>query len=229
MNDYTRTGIYLIEGPNKNIYIGFTMTSFEKRWKGHVKLLSKGNHHCKYLQNAWAKYSSNDFNLKILEYIDDPNIVLEKERYWWNHFKNNGFNLYNSEPSGKGSVFHSNETKLKLSQTIRIKPPEEFFNDFEKGCTIRFLVDKYNYSLSAVKRALRDQGFDTSQNHAKNNLNGQPKYFKQHDDSQLKQELLERFIHGNETMNEIAESWNVSTTSVWNKLKKYGFPTIKPK
>lgn len=51
-------GIYTITSPSGKQYIGQAM-SFKRRWRTHLRLLRKGCHTCKGLQNAYAKYGES--------------------------------------------------------------------------------------------------------------------------------------------------------------------------
>jgi group I intron endonuclease len=58
--------IYCIRNKiNNKIYIGKT-NNFDKRIKKHIQTLNKNKHHNKYLQNAWNKYESVNFDFFIL-------------------------------------------------------------------------------------------------------------------------------------------------------------------
>ncbi|WP_025912018.1 GIY-YIG nuclease family protein [Priestia flexa] len=84
----TKSGIYAIENINNGyFYIGST-ESFIKRQKQHVSMLTKSNHSNIYLQNAWNSQSENEFVFKILEFVDDPLLMPNKEYEYIKQFKN---------------------------------------------------------------------------------------------------------------------------------------------
>lgn len=120
-------GIYCIVAPSGSAYIGLTLSSFEQRWKGHKKLLAKGNHHCKGLQRAYQKYGEKMLAYSILEEVDENYSeadALALEQFHWDKWHKAGINLYNGRPSGKGSVFHKPETKAAISLAIRNRNPQ---------------------------------------------------------------------------------------------------------
>jgi group I intron endonuclease len=51
-------GIYTITSPSGKQYIGQAM-SFKRRWRTHLRLLRRGCHTCKGLQNAYKKYGED--------------------------------------------------------------------------------------------------------------------------------------------------------------------------
>jgi group I intron endonuclease len=113
-----RSGIYaithLLSGRR---YVG-SAVRLVGRFKDHLYMLRKGNHHCRYLQNAWNKYGSGAFRFSVLERCSESDLI-EREQYW-----------IDSTPSGTlfnhalvaGSVLgikRSEETKRKLSESRR--------------------------------------------------------------------------------------------------------------
>jgi group I intron endonuclease len=63
------SGVYgIISQVNSKIYIG-SSNDIVKRKKEHLRSLRKGNHHCKYLQNAWNKYGESSFRFIVIEKI----------------------------------------------------------------------------------------------------------------------------------------------------------------
>lgn len=51
--------------------------------------------------------------------------ILHKEQEWWLRHKAWGINLYNGEPTGRGSVRHTKETRKKISDSMKIKELHE--------------------------------------------------------------------------------------------------------
>ena len=109
------TGIYSIESGSGTLYIGLTADSFSNRWNGHLKLLRQSKHHCTGLQNAYNKYGESGLSFSIIEEIskDNYDLLLKQELYWWDFYSKNT-RMYNGRPTGTGSVFHSEETILRM-------------------------------------------------------------------------------------------------------------------
>lgn len=74
-------GIYMIRNLIDNkTYIGQSLNIHE-RWNQHKKLLYKGIHHSKYLQNAWNKYKEESFEFSVLVECDEDKLN-EFEQYF---------------------------------------------------------------------------------------------------------------------------------------------------
>jgi len=78
-------GFYaIICNQNDKIYIGKAAgkEGFKGRWTGHKSALRGGYHYNDYLQNTYDKYGEETFELKILEIIEDEEIIPERENFW---------------------------------------------------------------------------------------------------------------------------------------------------
>lgn len=108
-------GVYRIVSPSGKCYIGMTTKSFANRWNEHYRLIKSGRHHCKGLQQAFLKYGIENMLFEILEDMTGygQEEILYRERQWW--LKHRAWIItYNGEPSGFGSVKHTQETKDKI-------------------------------------------------------------------------------------------------------------------
>ena len=120
-------GIYKITFPNKRSYIGLTGKSFKERWGTHLHGLKSGKHKNPILQAHFNKYGIGSMKFEILESwaftskeIDEKRL-LEREQYWWDFFSST-VKLINGRPTGTGSVFHTKETRAKLSASLSKEP-----------------------------------------------------------------------------------------------------------
>lgn len=113
-------GIYSITAPSGSKYIGMSAVGIEGRWKDHVKELRRGMHKCKGLQRAYEKYGLDHLIFEIIDILNEEfaSTIFESEQKWWDYFHKLGINLYNGRPSGTGSVFHNEETRLKISKSL---------------------------------------------------------------------------------------------------------------
>ena len=76
------SGIYLIQNTlDSKVYVGSSI-DIERRWSDHKNLLSRSKHHSKHLQNAWNKYGVENFEFKIIELVNEPTILVEREQFW---------------------------------------------------------------------------------------------------------------------------------------------------
>ncbi len=73
---------------NDACYIGSTIGNGKSRWIRHKTDLNANKHHSNYLQRAWDKYGSNNFEFKILLSVEDD-ILLIKEQEYLDDRKNN--------------------------------------------------------------------------------------------------------------------------------------------
>jgi group I intron endonuclease len=78
-------GIYAIrniaDGRNTT-YIGQSSSSVLSRWKTHTSYLKKGTHHSSHLQGAWNKYGQDAFRIVVIENIEEPELLTEREQFW---------------------------------------------------------------------------------------------------------------------------------------------------
>jgi group I intron endonuclease len=113
-----KSGIYYIQNlENGKIYIG-SAVNITERWRLHKVHLRNGNHHNKHLQVAWVKYGEDVFKFGVIEYIEDKDMLLEREQYW---IDLNGVcdreRGYNAAPVA-GSMLgfkHTEESKKKMT------------------------------------------------------------------------------------------------------------------
>lgn len=113
-------GVYRILCTKNNMsYIGHTSTSFLKRWKTHVKDLSRGTHHCNLLQNDWNQYGSNEFVFKVLNIEDDKTKSLEIEQSYINGMKDGIYNTSLNNGFAKQIYIRSfDNTKIEVAKSI---------------------------------------------------------------------------------------------------------------
>jgi len=112
-----KSGIYYIQNiHNKKMYVG-SAVDIMSRWRVHKSHL-RNNKHCNtYLQKTWNKYGEDSIQFGILEYVQDKNMLLEREQYWINHYHSfdntKGYNL-NPIAGNMLGFHHSDKTKERL-------------------------------------------------------------------------------------------------------------------
>jgi group I intron endonuclease len=75
-------GIYAIRClPNSRLYIG-SAKNFRTRWRAHRSLLRSKRHPNPKLQKAWNRHGESSFSFEVLEVVDDPARLAERERVW---------------------------------------------------------------------------------------------------------------------------------------------------
>lgn len=102
--------IYKIENLQTNqFYIGRTH-NIKQRWSTHRRLLNKGKHYNKFLQRAYIKYTSNNFEFKVIKVIsikDNPIYELEEAKNIEQYYLDNyvlGKEIYNISNSSKTGI-----------------------------------------------------------------------------------------------------------------------------
>jgi group I intron endonuclease len=125
------SGIYQIQSLIKpeRIYIGSAM-DINHRWKTHLNLLKKGEHHSIKLQNHFNKYGKNDLVFTIIELCFSEYLIIIEQHYI--DIYNPNFNICKRAESRKG-VKASEETKQKQRDARKGKPP---WNKGKKGIQI---------------------------------------------------------------------------------------------
>jgi len=103
--------------PNGRIYIGSTV-NFSRRHKEHRRSLAKGYGCNAKLQRAWDKYGEENFTFEVIEAVDNPNILAEREQHHCERLKTTdkllGFNLRPICGSNFGYK-HSLEARARMS------------------------------------------------------------------------------------------------------------------
>lgn len=115
---------------NQKVYIGQTSFSVEKRWKEHIKDISK--HLDRPLYRALAKYGIENFTVEMIEETDFPN---EREEYWIQYYQS-FHNGYNATTGGEGrpkvftlkeietiiTLFNQKESIRNIAQLLQVDP-----------------------------------------------------------------------------------------------------------
>lgn len=108
------SGIYKITNiKTGRMYIGSSV-NITNRLSHHFSHLSKGTHHCSYLQNSYNKWGRDSFDFDILEYVDNLDTLLEREQFYIDSIGLG--NLYNTNPIARSArgVKRSPETRAKI-------------------------------------------------------------------------------------------------------------------
>lgn len=143
-------GVYRIVSPNGSCYVGATAVSFSSRWSAHRKDFRTGKTRCAGLRRAFEKYGVDAMRFEILEAVATENAesIWKLEQIWWNKLKAEGVNLYNGEPSGTGSVRHTDETRKKISEALRHEPIEKVCA--YEGCGKSFITNRSHASFCST-------------------------------------------------------------------------------
>ena len=76
------SGVYkIINKINGKFYIGSTSKrGLKSRWSDHIKELDRNTHRNSYLQNAWNKYSKDNFEFEIICYCDPDKCLFFEQK-----------------------------------------------------------------------------------------------------------------------------------------------------
>lgn len=134
VNTSSSYGVYRIISPNGSCYVGMTTKSFDERWSAHRKSFRLGSMVCIGLRRAFEKYGEEAMTFEIVEDLTGygDSWVLHRERTWWLRYRAWGVKLYNGEPTGNGAVRHTEETRMKISKSLRERtPPKKLICELE--------------------------------------------------------------------------------------------------
>lgn len=108
--------IYLIENTiNNKKYVGQTTQRLSDRLSQHKTLSQKYDTR---LYRAMRKYGTDNFTISLLEECVDS-LLNEREKHWIKELNTQVPNGYNINPGGSGVIHHTEETKRKISNTLK--------------------------------------------------------------------------------------------------------------
>lgn len=99
----------------ESFYIGSANNSQERIWC-HVKMLNKGNHKNRHLQNCYSKYGKSSIRFEILE-KDLGDSLRTREQHWIDTLKPN-LNII-KDVRGHFGFIPTEETKKKISDKVK--------------------------------------------------------------------------------------------------------------
>lgn len=118
-------GIYKITSPSNRIYIGRSW-NIEKRFYTYRH---RANSKQVKLFSSFSKHGVENHLFEILELLENCSQLEldEKEIFYWNKFRSEGFQMLNlKEPGSHGK--HSEETKQKMRMSVRKKVTLKYVN-----------------------------------------------------------------------------------------------------
>ena len=109
----------------EKIYVG-SSCRWPYRKTEHFNKLSKNKHSNRYLQRAFNKYGLANISIKPLEFIENIDILRNREQYWIDFFDttnpNRGFNLVKLvDKIGTTGYKFSDEQRSKLSNSSKLR------------------------------------------------------------------------------------------------------------
>lgn len=156
-----KCGIYTIENKlNKKRYYGST-NNWQKRKNLHRSQLRKGIHGNFHLQAAWNKYGENAFEFIWIEDVQPDKLMSVEQGYL--DANTGGYNIGLVAGNGMRGRCHSNETKTKISASLRNPALKEKLS-FWKG--------KVPSEMHRSKISASMKNISKSDEHRKNISNG---------------------------------------------------------
>lgn len=116
---------------NMKMYVGSSKV-YPRRMKTHLFALNHNEHYNGHLQGAWNKYGEHAFVFSVLEVVDEPNVLRDREQWWLDHlnpYKDNGYNIHKDVRSDyEYSTPEEVREKLRIAMTGYKRTPEHCKN-----------------------------------------------------------------------------------------------------
>jgi len=219
-------GIYKITCLTTNkVYIGQS-TNLEYRFNQYRLGMVKNQ---RKIYNSLKKYGSSNHNFEILEKYDEytNELLTEREQYFIDYHKENGYILLNIRDAGsKGR--HSSETKLRIGESNKIKLKgrkltEEHINNIKKVLinNKRRLGTKHS-DFTKEKMKNIHKGVNKSLTHCQNISKAKKKKIQQYDMNNL---LINEFSCADDAIKHLNEksSKHIRSCASGHKKSAYGF------
>lgn len=143
----TVCGIYCIKNKiNGKFYIG-SSEDIRHRWYEHVFKLRKNKHINQHLQNAWNKYTEDNFEFLVIESCIKEEL-LNKEQYYidtLHPFRDNGYNI--CETAGGGDSITQNPNRDDFIKKMTLINTGQSNGMYGKSHSIQTIKDMKNKSI----------------------------------------------------------------------------------
>lgn len=154
------SGIYQIRNLiNGNVYVGSAI-NLCGRYRSHLSELKNNKHGNNHLQNAWNKYSNDNFIFEILELVPDKLKLIETEQVWIDSYPDH--QKYNITPTAGSNlgIFVSEESRAKMAlakeiPVIQINKYGSMVGEFR---SISEASEKTGVSLSGISKVILGKG-----------------------------------------------------------------------
>lgn len=111
-------GVYFILNKiTNNFYVGHSIDIY-RRFNAHKSYLTRGIHHCLYLQRAWNKYGSSNFTFLIFKECKTEKESIKLEQYFIDNYKNILYNTSNEANCGGDLLTNNPNYDLIIAKRI---------------------------------------------------------------------------------------------------------------
>ena len=208
-------GIYKITNPEGKSYIGLSK-NIEQRWVSHKNLQFKGNLK---LKNSLKLYSIESHIWDIIEVIDiehlslhEGNALLRKRERYWILFYDSFKKGLNENGGGSGCGSHTEESKQKISKSLKDKPkPPDFGENRKKWQDDKEWREKVSASKKGKPSPLKGKNRSYKGRTSPNKGKGKP--IIQYD---LNMNLIQEFP----SLSKASQTLNIPQPSISECLKK---------
>jgi group I intron endonuclease len=123
---WNNCGVYQIRNlVNGKVYVG-SSEDISSRWKVHLRLIARGNHHSIKLQNAFRKYGQDNFAFEIINHCSENDLLFFEQLFInANDSFRKGYNMSEVAGSPMKNRKHSVETRAKMSKSGKGRPKSE--------------------------------------------------------------------------------------------------------
>lgn len=128
---------------NNKRYVGKTLSSIEERWREHCQDSQKERCEKRPLYSAFKKYGIENFKIEKLEYVEDDNLLSDKEVYWIKELETFGSKGYNATKGGDGKILYDYKEIIEL---------------YNIGYTCKKVSEKVGCHEDTVRKVLKAHG-----------------------------------------------------------------------
>lgn len=156
----------IINNVNGKVYIGKTSKSIKQRLKDHINSINTKSNKVRPLYDAMIKYGIENFNIELIEKVENNDMANQRESYWINEynsyigFKNS--NGYNATLGGDGFCLYDHEkiasTYLELES---VKETAQIYNCSEEF--IRSICKEFNIEIILEERIIYQIHYHTEE------------------------------------------------------------------
>jgi len=133
-------------------YIGYSSQT-EKRFRSHINMLRRGDHHCVHLQRSWnidGEVSFEFIKIKTFTLIDDA--IAEEQNQFDMHFKSKM--MYNSIGTNDPSIYikQAQSKEAILKSTCTRKQSKKFQEAIAKNRLLAFTPESQEKRIATARR-----------------------------------------------------------------------------